>query len=58
MAAVLALIMLPSIASVGFFLGVIDADVSVRSVFAGLVFLALALGVLAGSLRVASVAER
>lgn len=57
MAAVFALVMLPTIAAVGFFLGVVDADVSFRSVYAGLVFFGLAVGVFAGALRVASTAE-
>lgn len=57
MAAVFALIMLPTIASVGFFLGVIGADVSFRAVFAGGVFVAIAAGILVGSLRIAAAAE-
>ena len=57
MAAVLALVMLPIIASVGFFLGVVHADGSLSSAFAGATFVALAVGVLVGALRVARDAE-
>lgn len=57
MAAVFALIMLPLVASVGFFLGVLRADGSLPAAFAGMVFIALAMGVLAGALRIAREAE-
>jgi len=57
MAAVLALIMLPLVASVGFFIGVIRADGSLSAAFAGAVFIALAVGVLVGALRIAREAE-
>ncbi len=53
MAAVLALVMLPTIASIGFFLGVIRIDGSLASATAGALFVALAVGVLVGALRVA-----
>src|SRR5262249_14315455 len=58
MAAALALVMLPIIASVGFFLGVIRADGSFAAAFAGGVFVALATGVLAGALSIARRAEQ
>ncbi|HEU4726454.1 MAG TPA: hypothetical protein VFT22_01135 [Kofleriaceae bacterium] len=58
MAAVLALVMLPIIAAVGFFVGVIRADGSVSAAFAGATFIALALFVLFGALRIARDAER
>jgi hypothetical protein len=58
MASVLALVMLPVIASIGFFIGVIRADGSVSSAFAGATFVLLALGVLAGALRVVRDAEQ
>ena len=52
MAAVLALIMLPVIASVGFFIGVVRGDTSISSALAGMTFVALAVGVLIGALRI------
>jgi hypothetical protein len=57
MAAVLALVMLPIIAAVGFFLGSVRADVSLSSAFAGATFVLLAVGVLVGALRIARDAE-
>jgi hypothetical protein len=53
MAAVFALVMLPLIASVGFFLGVVHADGSLAAAFAGAMFVALAIGVFVGALRIA-----
>ena len=57
MAAVLALIMLPIIASIGFFIGVVRFDGSLAAAFAGAVFIALAAGVLVGALRITREAE-
>ena len=57
MAAVLALIMLPIIASVGFFIGAIHIGSSLSAAMAGAVFLALSVGVLVGALRLARDAE-
>lgn len=57
MAAVFALVMLPIIASVGFFLGVVFTDGSLASAFAGALFVALAIGVFGGALRIARDAE-
>jgi len=57
MAAVLALVMLPIVASVGFFIGVIRADGSLSAAFAGAIFIALAVFVLAGALRIARDSE-
>jgi hypothetical protein len=57
MAAVLALVMLPIIAAVGFFVGVIHHDGSWSSAFAGATFIGLALFVLVGALRIARAAE-
>lgn len=57
MAAVLALIMLPIIASIGFFIGVVRFDGSFAAAFAGAVFIALATGVLVGALRITRDAE-
>lgn len=57
MAAVLALVMLPIIASIGFFLGVVFNDGSFGSALAGAMFVALAVGVLGGALRIARDAE-
>lgn len=57
MAAVLALIMLPIVAAIGFFLGVIQRDAAWSSAFAGLTFVGLAVGVLVGALRIARAAE-
>lgn len=57
MAAVLALIMLPIIASIGFFLGCIHGDASVGTLFAGGLFVALASMVFIGALRVVHDAE-
>lgn len=58
MAAVLALVMLPIIAAVGFFVGVVRADGSLASAFAGVTFFLLAAGVLAGALQIARDGER
>ena len=57
MAAVLALVMLPIIASVGFFIGVVRFDGSFAAAFAGAIFIALATGVLIGALHIAREAE-
>ena len=57
MAAVFALIMLPIIASIGFFIGVVRFDGSLAAMFAGATFIALATGVLVGALRIAREAE-
>jgi hypothetical protein len=57
MAAVLALVMLPIIAAIGFFVGSIRGDVSPSAAFAAVTFIALAVGVLAGALRIARSAE-
>ena len=57
MAAVLALVMLPIIASIGFFIGVVRADGSLASAFAGATFILLAVGVLSGALRIARDSE-
>ena len=52
MAAVLALVMLPLLAAIGFFAGVTRSDGSMVSALAMLVFAALGTGVLVGALRV------
>ena len=52
MAAVMALVMLPIIASVGFFIGLVRADASLPAACAGAMFCALATGVLAGAFRI------
>lgn len=57
MAAVFALIMLPLVAAVGFFFGVVRADGTASSALAGATFLLLAAGVLFGALRIARDAE-
>jgi hypothetical protein len=57
MAAVFALIMLPLVAAVGFFVGVIRADGTASSTLAGVTFLALAAFVLIGALKIARDAE-
>ena len=57
MAAVLALVMLPIVAAAGFFLSVVFTNPSWSSACAGLAFMALAIGVLAGALRIARAAE-
>jgi len=57
MAAVLALVMLPIIAATGFFLGVVRADGTLSSAFAGVTFVILAIGVLGGALRIARDAD-
>jgi hypothetical protein len=57
MAAVLALIMLPLIAGVGFFIGVSHPEGSIAGASAGLVFIALAGFVLVNALRLARNAE-
>jgi len=49
--------MLPIIASVGFFIGVISMDGSLASAFAGATFVALATGVFVGALRLTRAAE-
>ena len=56
MAAVLALVMLPLIASVGFFLGVLGTGPA--AALAGATFVLLAGGVLAGALQIARDGER
>jgi len=43
--------MLPVVAAIGFFLGALHADLSFGTVAAGTTFVALALGVLVGTLR-------
>jgi len=57
MAAVLALVMLPIVAAVGFFIGVVRADGSLASAFAVAIFIALAVFVLVGALRIAREGE-
>ncbi|HEX2685299.1 MAG TPA: hypothetical protein VHN14_01710 [Kofleriaceae bacterium] len=57
MAAVFALVMLPIVASIGFFIGVVRFDGSLSAAFAGAIFIALATGVLVGALRIAREAE-
>jgi hypothetical protein len=57
MAAVLALVMLPVVAAIGFFVSVVSSDHSWGSGFAGLAFVALAIGVLYGALRITREAE-
>jgi hypothetical protein len=57
MAAVLALVMLPIIASVGLFLETILGDGSLTSALTAALFVTLAVGVLAGALRVMRDAE-
>lgn len=57
MAAVLTLIMLPMIASIGFFFGVIRMDGTLAADTAGAMFIALAIGVLVGAFRITSAAE-
>jgi hypothetical protein len=57
MAAVLALVMLPIVASVGCFCSLVFSDRSWSSGFAGLAFVALAVFVLSGALRIARDAE-
>jgi hypothetical protein len=51
MAAVLALVMLPVVMAIGFFIGTVGSDMSFGSAFAGVTFVALAIGVLVGTLR-------
>jgi hypothetical protein len=53
MAAVLALIMLPIVAAVGCFIGIVRADGSLSTAFAATTFVALAGFVLVGALRIA-----
>lgn len=53
MAAVFALVLLPVIAAVGFFVGAVRADGSLASAFAGAIFAALAAFVFVGALRIA-----
>lgn len=53
MAAVLALVMLPIVASVGCFIGMVRSDGSLSSAFAAATVLALAGFVLVGALRIA-----
>jgi hypothetical protein len=57
MAAVLALVMLPIIGAVGFFVSVVYTEHSWSSACAGVAFVALAIGVLIGALRVERAAE-
>ncbi len=57
MAAVFALVMLPIIASIGFFIGVVRLDWSFASAFAGAIFVALAVGVFIGALQFIRTAE-
>jgi hypothetical protein len=57
MAAVLALIMLPIVASLGFFFGVLRTDGSPAAACAGAVFFALAAFVLVRALRLVHDAE-
>ncbi len=57
MAAVFALVMLPLVAAVGFFFGVLRGDLSFSTCLAGFTFLALGLGVFGGALRIARDAE-
>ena len=57
MAAVMALVMLPLVAAVGFFVGAIRGDITFSTAFAGAVFISLAAFVLGGSLRIARDAE-
>ena len=49
--------MLPVIAAIGFFVGVVRADSSLASAFAGAIFIGLATGVLYGALRIMRTAE-
>ena len=58
MAAGLALVMLPVIASTGFFVGVVRNDMSPSAAFAGVTFVALAAFVLGGALRMVRDGER
>ena len=58
MAAVLALVMLPIIASIGFFIGIVRADGTLLSALAGAIFAVLAIGVFGGALRLVLDAER
>ena len=58
MAAVLALIMLPIVASLGFFFGVLRGDDSPAAACAGAVFFALAAFVLGNALRLVRDAEK
>ena len=53
MAAVFALILLPIIAAVGCFVGLVHADGSLSSAFAGAIVVALAGFVFVGALRIA-----
>jgi hypothetical protein len=53
MAAVLALVMLPIVAAVGCFVGLVRADGSPSSAFAATTFVALSGFVLVGALRIA-----
>jgi hypothetical protein len=57
MAAVLALVMLPIIGAVGFFVSVAYNAHSWSAACAGVAFVALAVGVLVGALHIARVAE-
>ena len=57
MAAVLALVMLPIVAAVGFFIGTVRADGSLSAALAGATFIALAVFVLVGALRIARDSE-
>lgn len=57
MAAVLALVMLPIVAAIGCFIGIVRADGSLSSAFAAATFIALAAFVLVGALRIARDSE-
>jgi len=57
MAAVLALVMLPVIAAIGFFIGAVTHDGSPAAAGAATMFVALAIGVLIGALRLEREAE-
>ena len=57
MAAVLALIMLPLVASVGCFISIVRSDGTLSSAFAAAIVLALAGFVLVGALRIAREGE-
>ena len=58
MAVVLALVRFSILAVISFFLGVVVADLSLASAFAGALVIALAAAVLGGALRIARDADR
>jgi len=58
MAVVLALVRFSILAVISFFLGVVLADLSLASAFAGALVIALAAAVLGGALRIARDADR